>query len=444
MNRHLKATENGRRKFIKGLTLGTGALLTSSHNLMGFTNPAEKDISLALIGAGGMGTNDTNTALSVGGAKLIAVCDLYDARLAKAKSTWGDHILTTKDYKEILSNPEVNTVIIGTPDHWHQQISIEALKAGKNVYCEKPVIQKIKEGEGLIKAEQSCKNLVFQAGSQGMSSTGNVIARNIIRSGILGKVNFIDGQFSSAPKDSTSYKTPEDASEKTIWWDRFLGQAPRINFEPQRFFYWRNWKEYSTGMPGDLFVHVIASVHYIMDTAGPEKVYSTGGLRHHSFGFQNIPDVMLAYIDYPNKNGLGEFTLSVGANYVDGVSKKWSSLNFRIVGDKGYMDVLWDRVELKMLKKIETFSTLNEIKHLIGNIQEVSENGYVIKAVSTDRGGHYNHFNNFFNCIRNNTKPIGDARFGVQTASVALLCNESYEQNAPIFWDPTEMKIKRK
>ena len=437
--------ENGRRKFLKDLALGTGVLLTSN-SLMGATSfSGNNNISLALIGAGTMGSGDTNTALSVGGVKLISVCDLYDARLEKAKTTWGNHILTTKDYKEILNNPDINTVIIGTPDHWHQQISIEALKAGKNVYCEKPVIRKLEEGEGLINAEQSDKKLVFQTGSQGMSSSGNVIARHIVSSGILGKINFIDGQYSSAPKNLASYKIPEDASEKTIWWKRFLGKAPDIDFDAQRFFYWRNWKEYSTGLAGDLFVHVISSVHYIMDTAGPTKVYSTGGMRNQAGAiYQNIPDVMLAYVDYPDKAGLGEFTLSLGANYVDGVSKKWGSFDIRINGDKGSMRVDWDKVELKMMKKVETFSALDEIKHLIGDIQETSANEYVIKVVSSDKGGHYNHFNNFFNCIKNNAKPIGDARFGVQTAAVALLCNESYEQGGPVFWDPVKMKIVNK
>ena len=434
--------KSNRRKFLKDLTLGASVLLTSSYSLKGETRRSlsKDNISIALIGAGGMGTSDTNSSLAVEGVKLVAVCDLYDARLEKAKSSWGD-VFTTKDYEEILARPDIDAVIIGTPDHWHQKISLAALKAGKSVYCEKPVIHRLSEGEALINADRSNRNLVFQAGSQGMSSIGNLIAKHVVKSGLLGKINFIDGQFSSVPRDPSLYPIPEDASEKTIWWEQFLGPAPREPFNAQKFFYWRNWNEYGTRIAGDLFVHVIASVHFIMDTQGPEKVYSTGGLRHYTAGKQNVPDVMLAYVDYPDKNGLGAFTLSLGANYVDGISKKWGSMNFRISGEKGSMDVKWDSVEIKTINKVDSFSSLDEIKQFIGDIKETSQNEYVITAHAGDRGGHINHHTTFINSIRNNKKPICDARFGVQTAAVALLCNESYDKSALINWDPEKLII---
>ena len=104
---------------------------------------ASDEIRIALIGKGGMGTADANTALQVPGIKIVAVCDLYDARLEQAKKQWGDHLFLTKDYKEILERKDVDAVLIGTPDHWHQPIAIAAMKAGKHVYCEKPVIHKV-------------------------------------------------------------------------------------------------------------------------------------------------------------------------------------------------------------------------------------------------------------------------------------------------------------
>ena len=434
--------KSDRRNFLKNVTLGTGAIMVSSYALRGESQNsfAKENVSLALIGAGGMGSSDANSALAVNGVKLVAVCDLYDNRLTQAKSTWGD-IFTTKDYKEILGRSDIDAVIVGTSDHWHQKISVEALNSGKSVYCEKPVIHKISEGADLINAEQKSK-LAFQTGSQGMSSIGNLIAKHVIKSGLLGKINFIDGQFTAAPRNT--YATPDDASEKTIWWDQFLGPAPRENFNARKFFHWRLWDEFGTRGSGDLFVHVISSVHYIMDAQGPEKVYSTGGQRYGSSQVRNTPDVILAYADYPDKNGLGEFTLSLGANYVDGISGKWSSLNFRVVGEKGAMDVMWDKVDIKTMTPIQSFSALNEIKPMIGYIKEGSKNEYIISAYSGDRGGHINHHTNFINSIRNNTKPIGDARFGVQTAAVALLCNESYDMGVPVYWDTDELKIIKK
>ena len=129
-------------------------------------------INIGLIGKGGMGTSDTLTALTVKGVKLVGVCDLYDKRLKDAKAQWGNEIFVTKDYREILLRKDIDAVIIATPDHWHQPIAIEAMKAGKHIYCEKPVIHKLAEGKGLIEAQKK-SGVLFQVGSQGMASLGN-------------------------------------------------------------------------------------------------------------------------------------------------------------------------------------------------------------------------------------------------------------------------------
>jgi len=438
--------ENNRRRFIKKFLVNGAALATFPQFVLSREDLTAKDkniIKIALIGAGGMGSADAHTAVSVDGVKLIAACDLYDARLEKARQNWGQDIFTTKDYKEILKLKEVDAVLIGTPDHWHQAIAIEALNAGKHVYCEKPVIHKVSEGTALIEAHKK-SGCVFQTGSQGMTSLGNHIARLLIQAGVLGKVNFIEGQFTSGPGAIDNYPIPQDATEKTIWWDRFVGKAPKIGYTPQHFFYWRNWKEYGTGLAGDLFVHVISSIHYIMDTDGPEKIYTTGGIRHYNAGYQNTPDVMLGYFDYPDKNGLGAFTMSLGANMVDGISNKWGSTDFNIIGEKGMMNVTWDKVTLKTTGDIDTskFSSLGEIQDKLQEPKMISSRKYTFSVKDGYRGAHYEHFNTFFQSIRNKTPLISDATYGVRTAAVALLSYESYEKGAPIYWDAEKMKVK--
>lgn len=290
-----------RRLFIKNLLIG-GALANnipaaliahnkSMQNRNGI-NLNNRPVNLALIGKGKMGTSDARTALSTGNVKLTAVCDLYDQRIEDAKKQWGNDLFVTKDYRDILSLKNVDAVIIATPDHWHQKIALDAMNAGKHIYCEKPVIHKIEEGRNLIDTQKRT-NVLFEVGSQGMSSWGNRAARAFVRSGVIGKVNVIDGQFTGAPGSLEAFVAPEDASEKTIWWDRFLGNAPKRPFDAQRFFAWRNWRDYGTGVAGDLFVHVIASVHYIMDAIGPEKIYTTGGIHYYKNGSRDTPDVML-------------------------------------------------------------------------------------------------------------------------------------------------------
>lgn len=446
-----------RRNFIKQLVAG-GILLPSATQWLSaktdnnsdrpeFPDPAdEKQIRIALIGKGGMGTADANCALSVPGVKIVAVCDLYDARLEQAKKQWGDHLFVTKDYKKILKRKDVDAVLIGTPDHWHQPIAIAAMKAGKHVYCEKPVIHKISEGDALIEA-QRVSGCYFQPGSQGMASLGNRKARQLVQSGIIGKVNFIDGQFTAGPGELGRYPIPADASEKTIWWKQFIGNAPKHPFEPQRFFYWRNWKDYGTGIAGDLYVHVLASLHYITGAIGPEKVYTTGGIRYYTDGYRDTPDIMLGYFDYPDRNNVGAFTVQLGANYVDGVSKKWGSMDFRIVGSEGTLDIGWDKVTLKTARPmdIKRLEALEKIGQGIDTPVQNSDKEFVFVAEPGYKGGHYDHFNNFFTGIRNKTPLTADVLFAVQSAAPALLSYESYMRGEAIYWDPEQLKeIKKK
>ena len=443
-----------RREFLKKMAIGSIALHSAS-SLISSTGvklardtkssiSANSFINIALIGKGGMGTANTNTALSIDGVKLVGVCDLYDKRLKDAKAQWGDQLFTTKEYKEILSRNDVDAVIIATPDHWHQQIAIEAMNAGKHVYCEKPVIHKLGEGKALIDAQKK-SGVLFQVGSQGMASLGNRAARLLVQNGLIGKVNFVDGQFTSPPAMLNSFTAPDDASEETIWWNRFLGNAPKIPFTPQHFFAWRNWKDYGTGIAGDLFVHVLSSIHYIMDAIGPEKVYTTGGIRHYTDGSRDTPDIMLGYFDYPDKNNIGAFTVQLGANYVDGISNKWGSMDFRIVGSKGSLDVGWDKVVLKSTEDInmKDLEILKPLGQGIDIPEKVSSKEMVFLAANGSKGGHYDHHFNFIDGIRNNKPLTADVLFAVQTAAPALLSYESYLRNEAIRWDAQKLKIKK-
>ncbi len=406
---------------------------------------SEQPIRLGLIGCGTQGTGDTITALQVEGVKLTAVCDLFDDRLTKACERWGHTLFTTKDYQELLRREDVDAVIVATPDHWHLTIATEAMKAGKHVYCEKPVIHKLGEAKALVNA-QRVSGAYFQAGSQGMASIGNRKARQLVLEGLIGKVNFIDGQFSRAPQSPESYKIPETASEKTIWWKQFIGKAPKHAFDAQRFFYWRNWKDYSTGIAGDLFVHVLASLHYITGALGPEKVYTTGGIYNKLDPFRDTPDIMLGYFNYPDRNNVGAFTVQLGANYVDGVSGAWGSMNFLIVGSEGKLRVQWDKVTLQSRKPIDTarLSQLAILGEGIDAFEVISPTEVVFKANAGYKGGHYDHFFNFFTGIRNHTPLTSDVVFGVQSAAPALLCYESYLSGSPIYWDAEKLQVIKK
>jgi len=152
-----------RRDFLKTAAVGSvaaGPALLHAYELQPKAQaPSGERVRIALIGAGGQGSSDTRSALRVPGVELVAVSDIYDGRLARAKEVWGDQIVTTRDYREVLARPDVQAVIIGTPDHWHARIATEAMKAGKDVYVEKPMVQRIDEGLGVADAAKQTSRI---------------------------------------------------------------------------------------------------------------------------------------------------------------------------------------------------------------------------------------------------------------------------------------------
>jgi predicted dehydrogenase len=448
--------ENNRRSFLKklGLTTGVAALAPSilaeantinQENLNrteGFI--ADQPIRLALIGAGIMGTEDTNTALKHANVSLVAVCDLYDGRLATAKQKWGDHLFTTKDHKEILKRTDVDAVIIGTPDSWHKQISIDALNAGKHVYCEKPMVHSVKEGADVIEAwKKSGKVMVI--GSQGISSLGNEKAKELLASGVIGDLVYAEGFWARhSPEGAWQYSVPVDGNEKTVDWKRYISNTTARDWDPLRFFRWRNYLDYGTGMSGDLFVHLFSSLHFITNSKGPNKVSSMGGLRYWKDG-REVPDVLLGTFDYPESPEHPGFNLSLRCNFVDGTS---GTTYLRIVGTKGSMDVQWEEVVVTLNNNAESDDPFMKEQAKLRAESGQEERARILPPRETSyaaerswKGAHYDHFGNWFNAIRTGGTVAEDPIFGLRAAAPALLCNDSYFQDKFIKWDPVNMKL---
>lgn len=413
-----------RRTFLNSLAIG-GTSLSVNANVFNFYKP-QTAIKIALIGKGGMGTADTNTALRVSGVELVAVCDIYKPRLDLAKKTWGNHLKVEADYKKILDDPNIDAVIIATPDHWHQKIAIEALKKGKHVYCEKPIIHKRSEARSLIKARQE-SGKIFQMGTQGVSAVGIHLAKAALAIGLIGEINFVDARFSSGPGQLNSFKTPDEATEDNLWWDQFIGESPKRKFTPQRFFAWRNWSDYGTGLAGDLFVHVIASIHYITNSSKPNKVYSDGDILYYKDGSRDTPDVIYSLFDYENDDKSQRFKMSLGANIVDGISNEWGSTDFTIIGNKGNMQVNWDAITVKTVNKTEISGLQEKFSKIAGFAEMVkkSDNEYVFTVKPNYVDAHLLHFQNFFDSIRNGSENIAPVEFGINASSAALMSFES-------------------
>lgn len=408
---------------------------------------ANDNIQIALIGAGGMGVADATTAITVPGVKLIAACDLYDGRLADARQKWGNDIFTTRDYREILERKDIDAVIIATPDHWHKDISVAAMNKGKSVYCEKPMVHDITEGKDVVAAQQKNK-VVYEVGSQGVSSLGNEKAKQLLKDGAIGQLNYAEGFWARmSPFGAWQYPIPADASPKTVDWDTFVSNTTRRPFDPLRFFRWRNYRDYGTGVSGDLFVHLFSSLHFVTNSIGPEKIMATGGLRFWKDG-REVPDVMLGMFDYPETREHPAFNLSLRVNFVDGTG---GTNYLRMVGSEGSMTVEWDKVTLYRNKQnIDSSDPLLQTKKDNGKqyiyerknmlppekLEYIADKGY--------NGAHFDHFYNLFNAMRTGGKVSEDSLFGFRAAAPALLCNDSYFNNNIITWDPSNLKIVKK
>jgi predicted dehydrogenase len=445
-----------RRDFLKAAAVGgltAVPAITRAYELQSPPQPAAGDrVRIALIGAGGQGSSDTRTAVRVPGVELVAVADCYDGRLERAREVWGSGIATTRDYREILARRDVDAVIIATPDHWHAQITIDAMKAGKDVYVEKPMVQTIADGLGVIAVAKETSR-ILQVGSQRVSSIIYAKARELYRSGAIGELNMVEAWINrNSALGAWQYTIPPDASPETVDWDRFLGRAPRRPFAAVRVFRWRNYRDYGTGIPGDLFVHLFSGIHYVLDAIGPTRVIATGGLRFWNDG-RDVPDVMLGLYDYPKTASHPAFTMALRVNFADGSG---GSEGFHFVGSDGVLTIGGPGVTLSRKPRakepgysIETFPLAMQQKILDdyrakyppqSTLGTTSDEVYAAPSGYSDQ---YDHFVTFVTAVRNRQAVTEDATFGFRAAAPALLTNDSYFEHAAIDWDPEAMRRHR-
>jgi predicted dehydrogenase len=463
--------KNSRRTFIKQATAGafaTGSFVRLNDSPKTYVlEPkyaseqkvsANDRIRIGLIGAGGMGFGDAETALRVNGVELVAAADLYDGRLTRVKEVFGQEVATTRDYREVLARRDIDAVIIATPDHWHQQIAIDAMKAGKDVYCEKPMVQKLDEGSAVIETQQQTKR-IFQVGSQFPSSIVYQKAKELLDSGVIGHLNLVDSSlWRRGPLGAWQFSIPPDASPETCDWDRFLGRAPKVPWDPKRFFRWRNYRDYGTGIGGDLFVHQFTSAHFVTGAKGPSRVFATGGLRLWNDG-RDVPDVLLGLFDYPEADGRPGFSMNFRVSLADGGTDHsgWGTWTYRFVGSDGVIEAGDD---VSLIRKppakepgisIDTFPQATQEAFMkefrqqypkgAAELKEIPEIRYVTPAKYDER---LDHFKNFFNAMRTREQVLEDATFGFRAAAPALMANISYFEKRVCEWDPITMKMKSK
>jgi predicted dehydrogenase len=448
-----------RRKFLQQLG-GTGLVLAASAGKE-ISQPQRKisandNIRVALIGAGIMGNEDLDTALKVPGVSLAAACDLYSGRLVCVKEKYGKDVHTTMDYREILEKKDIDAVILATSDHWHARIATDAMRKGKHVYCENPMVKEISEGLPLIAVQQQTKK-IFQVGSQPIAGFSYHKAKELLKNGDIGKLNCIEATYDRhSSLGAWQYTMPSDISSETVNWDRYIAGMPKQPFDANKFFRWRCYKEFGTGVAGDLFVHLVTGIHMIVDSRGPSKIISMGQLSFWKDG-RNVPDVMTAIMEYPETKDHPKFLLTLRVNFASGAGERTM---IRFIGDSGVMDLGSREVSVKynfLAKAPGIADGWDAITTYPKEMQESLLEDYNKKYSKEDQkipvkesvtfnapegeDKHLIHFTNFFDSVRNGSPVFENAEFGFRAAAPCLACNDSYYQNKIIYWNPEQMKI---
>lgn len=442
-----------RRTFLQTASLLTATTLSRNLHLLASAQESTRSLAandhvqIALIGAGIRGQQDCANALEVPNTRLIAVADCYDGRLKHAREKWGEQVFVTRDYREVLARPDIDAVIVATPDHWHKQVAIDAMLAGKHVYLEKPMIHLYSDGPAIIETAHKTGR-ILQVGSQRVSNILYAKAKELLNSGAIGKLNLVNAFWDrSSFMGAWSYTVPPDASPETCDWQRFLGSAPRIPWSPEHFFQWRKWTDYGSGVAGDLFVHLFSGTHFITGSHGPTRAMASGGLRFWKDG-RNVPDVMVAIFDYPE-----QFNLTLRVNQIAGGRE---AEGFLFTGSEGTMEISSAGLTLTRYvapkdpgMTIDTFSMdqqrLYKEKYL-AKYPETANPGITDNAVETfvlprNYNDTVDHFKNFFHSVRAGSAPVEDCVFGFRAAGAALLSNLSMDRKSVVHWDPETMRL---
>jgi predicted dehydrogenase len=279
----------------------------------------------------------------VANTRMTALCDVYQPHLEQAQRLADPRAFTTRDYREILNRSDVDAVIISTTDHWHEEITIAALEAGKPVYLEKPMTQKIEEAHRVIGVEKRT-GVPLIIGSQRTSSILYEKARDLIEAGEIGNLNFVEGYWDRRSAiGAWQYSMPPSASPRNVDWETYRKSMPRMEFDPKHFFRWRNYSAYGTGVAGDLFVHLFSGMHMILGSYGPTRLMGTGGLRYWHDD-RDAEDVVLGIYDYPETDNHPGFNLALRVNFADGSG---GGSGIRLVGSDGVIDIGWNNTTLR-------------------------------------------------------------------------------------------------
>jgi len=397
-------------------------------------------VNVGFIGFGIRGNILLEAAKQTGQANLVAVSDCYQGHLTRAKERTEGKIETHfAQYRALLERKDVDAVVLAPPDHWHLQMVLDALSAGKDVYIEKPMTYRIEDGPKMIEAARRY-NRVVQAGSQGRSSALQKKAREIVASSELGKVTKIVASYNrNSSTGAWNYPIPPDLKNDVNFnWQEWLGSAPKHAFDPERVFRYRKYWDYSGGISTDLFVHLITSIHFIMDAKMPSRVTAAGGILNRKDG-REVPDTLDALFEYPE-----EFNVNMGST-LNNASTPEQGMMF--LGTKGSLTLLGNSFSVAAENRREGYSysidswpkSLQEEFMNMDNHREEANPPIRLEGTVTykDQGTDATvlHMLEFLDCVRSRKECSENAEVGHRAAAAGHMVNLSYLSGKRMVWD---------
>jgi len=394
-------TSFARRSFLRGVTAATALSYSRVYG-------ANERIQLGLIGCGERGVYDMGNFVKTGAVEVTALCDIWGAQIDKAKKD-APNARTFTDHRALLDHKEIDVVLIGTPDHWHVPIAIDALTASKDVFVEKPLTLTIEEGPAVVKAAR-INNRICQVGMQQRSGKHYIEAkREYIDSGKIGKVTLArtwwHGNGYHLRKAPDYLKTkPQDLD-----WAHYLGRLKWRDWDPQQYWNWRAYLDFGGGQVTDLFTHWIDVVHMFLGSDVPTSAVAAGGVYNYKDG-RTAPDTINVLLEYP-----AQFTATFEATLAPGIG----GAAVEIAGTQGRLYI--DRLHYEF--------------HAAGH-------GAAPVVVQAAGSIDMDHVGNFLECVKSRKLPNGDVLAGHRSAQASHLGNIAYMQKRRIDFDPAREEIQ--
>ncbi len=397
--------DSTRRNFVKAsAVLSTAA---SYSRILG----ANDRPRLGVIGTGGRGQYLIKETVGADLADFVAVCDIYDVRRAQAAKLTRRPVKEYADHRQVLAHNDIDAVIVATPDHWHASITIDACRAGKDVYVEKPFVHNPKDGLAVVRAVRQYKR-VLQVGTQQRGQPQFIeVKQKLIDTGALGKIglartwyNSNAGYIREAPKGMETKPAGLD-------WDRWLGPGPKVPWNPNIYFSPYKWLHYDGGMIMGIGIHVIDSAHHLLGLKQPKAAVAGGGIYHYNDG-RDSPDVITCCIDYPE-----QVTVTFEAECLTAPGLR-SSAGVQLRGAGGVVTVL--RYEPKDSWIYEPNTKFSKTPAMKGD-------GGTPTALPMLR--------DWIECIRTRRKTIANEEVAYYSTMACYMVNRAYLTQSRVVWD---------